>query len=1726
MNKKLILVFLVPLITHFLIMATVVMAEDEIINTKYFVDVDGVGTYFEIKDSEYLNITLSSIETVHVFLESVPKMVSFIIESECSSPLTDLILGGFKPNSIYYRYQDGNFIESFTTNSEGKYGYTQDISKMHLIYILEEKLNNLYITADYTFTDDIFEPIVVAADNITIDGNGFTLRGPGFGYALLFHYRNNVTIQNIVIKNWRKGIHMIGSTHCTINENTITSNSGSGMWVGSYGTNTITNNTITSNTEGLRISFSSDNIISENTITSNFQFGIFGKGAINNTISSNTITSNALEGIMLWYSSGNMMSKNTIASNGKGIYLYDSSGCTMNENTLSDNSYGLVLSRSNNNIIYHNNVIDNIIRQVYSYESVNTWDDGYPSGGNYWSDYVGNDEYSGANQDQTGKDGIWDVPYVIDANNRDRYAFVNQDCWLIKTIESDDRVVRLESRLPDVYIIRDPPGAELARKYAVLQGKSVLEPYGIYDIGPTGTTFEPPAIITFYYPDNPAEGGYRLHRFVNTTWEKLPNQDINTTENYITAPITSVSFFAILIPIPLIPATVDLNPDTLNLKSQGKFVTLYIEFPEGFDVRDIDVSTVKISKIDEEEITPIFAEARPIEIGDYDEDRIPDLMVKFDRGSLQELLSPAVEVEITVEGNLKDDGIPFKGADTIRVVEPGRAVISSAGGKIISPYGADIEIPAGALKKETLIRVSKENRRYRKRENALKRKNYKICESGFNFEPDGLRFKKPVKIGLPYNLENVVDEVNLKIGYWNKKKGEWEIVENSYANIREKKVFGEINHFSSYAVIEWETDGVAISSGSEDQHSPEIIPDGEGGAYIVWKDSYGVVYAPMVFDLYLTRINSSGEKHWTICVAPNVPQAEGDSCRPLYHIASDEAGGVFVAWEDDPDDGFGTDTLEDVHLARVNPSGNILWSSKVSTANGCQGLQMIKPMIPDGSGGVIVVLHDFRNSPFADLYAQKINADGEIQWQGDVPIVTANSFQQVAYCVSDGVGGAIIAWEDNRSGNLDIYTQRINSSGQVQWATNGVPLCTASDTQRDPVVVSDGQEGAIILWSDRRDGSNYFTYGQRVGSNGVTQWTDNGLQMITTITGGPYRAISDGSGGAIFSVSNGDIYAQRIDNDGSKVWASSGAAICTASGIQNFARMTSDGLGGAIITWQDNRGSDTDIYAQKVDKNGKVKWANNGETICTASGNQSLYGIYGCTDPSLASDDAGGAIIVWTDKRSGDMDVYAQRIRDAGPHHFKITGLPNLTAIDTSLNLSVEIQNTLTQKVTDYAGNICFESDDLYAVLPGTYTFTTSDKGIKEFPNSVKFKTSGLRHIKVYDTTDTYLVGYATITVKGISPIKCEIKVPQDGKRISGNRITVMAEIIEGDIFYVKEALLQYKEANSDSWQDIPAAGMNHPNPDKTYPYFIHWDVSGLSEGKYDIRAVISDKDNNLTSSQEITVTVDHTDFDSEEKVAGTTIQKRQKVNNTIESVVVLGSGEDDAFVQVSIPSEAVDEESTFLKVELNPSTKPQPDHFDSTGQYSNVELESGEECLSNNKKATITFSYPDTDDNGVVDGTSIKEKNLGIFSYNKTYNIWERNLSSEVDRDKNICSIEVGHFSLFGLFSASARNLDDILVYPNPYVPFDGDDDNGKPYTSGDLKSGIIFENVTKSLEIKVYTVSGELVWDKYVDSTSGRIQWDAKNNNGRDVSSGVYFAVFTAPNGQRKVSKIGIVR
>jgi len=314
-----------------------------------------------------------------------------------------------------------------------------------------------YDNLTYTLTDNITtsgDGIVVERDNIIIDGMGYAIEGPGLTdyKGINLAHRTNVTIKNVKITN-SIGVYLFYSSNSrilgniivgnhvgiaveedspnnTIIGNIITENDPSGISLFGSSSNSIHDNYVTNNWIGIELTYASNNTVVGNNIAYN-SYGMELYKSEDNKIFGNTITENTYwAGIKFDYSSNNnSVVRNNVTNNWVGIDLYGeiigSSQNIVYENNIQNNQYGIMLTESENNKFYHNNFIDNE-QQVYIYTSgyVNIWDDGYPSGGNYWSDYTGVDEFSGPNQNQPGSDGIGDTPYVIDENNQDNYPLM------------------------------------------------------------------------------------------------------------------------------------------------------------------------------------------------------------------------------------------------------------------------------------------------------------------------------------------------------------------------------------------------------------------------------------------------------------------------------------------------------------------------------------------------------------------------------------------------------------------------------------------------------------------------------------------------------------------------------------------------------------------------------------------------------------------------------------------------------------------------------------------------------------------------------------------------------------------------------------------------------------------------------------------------------------------------------------------------------------------------------------------------------------------------------------------------------------------------------------------------------------------------------------------------------------------------------------------------------
>lgn len=378
----------------------------------------------------------------------------------------------------------------------------------------------------YTFTANISDSIVVEKDNIVIDGASHTLQGSG-GDGFWLWERTGITIRNLEIKGFQYGI-VAKCSDCQF-----------------------TGNVIVGNAVGINLQ-GTENSVSENTIDESQYNGITVQpDSSRNNIAGNTVTGSGETGIdVLGGTSSNTLSANTISASGRaGISLWNTVYNTVVYNEIKNNAAGIEIGmNAEGNTIFHNNFTGNTKQVLIDPNPplANTWDDGYPSGGNWWSDYIGADAYHGVSQDIAGSDGIGDTPYAIDENNTDNYP--------------------------------------------------LMRPW---------------------------------------------------------APTQSV-----------LPVVVGIHPEALNLRSNGKWITAYIALPKGYDVNDINVSSIMLNN------------TIPVET----HHSAQRLMVKFDRERVIQYILGSVRakhkfmtITLTLTGKL-DNGIPFQGSDTLKIMRCTRSI--------------------------------------------------------------------------------------------------------------------------------------------------------------------------------------------------------------------------------------------------------------------------------------------------------------------------------------------------------------------------------------------------------------------------------------------------------------------------------------------------------------------------------------------------------------------------------------------------------------------------------------------------------------------------------------------------------------------------------------------------------------------------------------------------------------------------------------------------------------------------------------------------------------------------------------------------------------------------------------------------------------------------------------------------------------------------------------------
>ncbi|MCK4424732.1 right-handed parallel beta-helix repeat-containing protein, partial [Candidatus Bathyarchaeota archaeon] len=311
------------------------------------------------------------------------------------------------------------------------------------------------------------------------------------GYVAVVN-STNISIKNLNVSNNRQGILIVSSNNTMISGNTISTVAYGIAIYQSYKqipgpihdsiNSTVFNNTVTASGAGILLRSGWNHTVSFNSLSNNLAGIVVRGGAFQTMILGNTVMNSTYPGPYnvphesWWWE---------ITAYGSTGIIIESPLNTICENTVAYNDIGMavgLVTMIGNNAIYHNNFVDNLYQQLWTGPS-NILDNGYPSGGNYWSDHVTVDDCCGINQDELGSDGIVDEPYIIDANNRDNYPLVEPWTPLPRTIDELKTKVEefgLEGEIDNRGIVRSliaklSVAQKLVDKGKIDEAKSILE---------------------------------------------------------------------------------------------------------------------------------------------------------------------------------------------------------------------------------------------------------------------------------------------------------------------------------------------------------------------------------------------------------------------------------------------------------------------------------------------------------------------------------------------------------------------------------------------------------------------------------------------------------------------------------------------------------------------------------------------------------------------------------------------------------------------------------------------------------------------------------------------------------------------------------------------------------------------------------------------------------------------------------------------------------------------------------------------------------------------------------------------------------------------------------------------------------------------------------------------------------------------------------------------------
>ncbi len=472
-----------------------------------------------------------------------------------------------------------------------------------------------------------------------------------------------------------------------------------------------------------------------------------------------------------------------------------------------------------------------------------------------------------------------------------------------------------------------------------------------------------------------------------------------------------------------------------------------------------------------------------------------------------------------------------------------------------------------------------------------------------------------------------------------------------------------IQHVNADGTMSGQTNGepVAVIAGS--QQSVKVTWDGGTGCYVAWVD----LRADNAGDIYIQHYDADLNPTFAENGVAVANQVNNQEKNPRLSYAGD--GNTLLMWEDNRNDPGNQQA--DIYVQKMSTDDLEQWGAGGVPATEAEGNQLQARVSGDGAGGAFVVWQDYRTESYSSIYAQKLDANGNQLWAADGSVVIDRvdiESDAIAPALrADDQGGLFVAWGDLSLGSLGIFTQHLDASGNIGFASNGHESAWGIAGSCTNVRNIGTEEGTLVFWTDPRNSGGPHVYMQFLDrETGDPMLAANGVPVALDLEGEQhnYQVLADGMGGAYVLIESGSESAQQgflthVNAQGQDLWGGPQAvtpAFDTFTGLEYQERNRLLKVGDRIIVaWS---GVDTDyadffgeVFVQAFDLDGNILWGDSGLRITETPSIHEKFS-------SVAPGPDGSIYVLWDSGTWIDTNVLCQRIDASGNLVYPVDGLP------------------------------------------------------------------------------------------------------------------------------------------------------------------------------------------------------------------------------------------------------------------------------------------------------------------------------------------------------------------------------------------------------------------------------------------------------------------------------------